>query len=256
VRVIEMQLAVPEGTLVLTPVYELTGYTTGGEATAVLFDPPARLFIRYNPQRLPENAFQPFVATYNDAFGLVRLNEPAGVLIETGIAAAQVKNESLFVVAVKEAPPAPPLPATFQASNLIIDPTESHIGETVSISITIANNGEVEGTYELHLMIDGIVRAIEEVTLTGASSQTFTFEVSNLAAGRHQVKIAGLSGDFEITRAEVSLPEKAYNWMLLDLIVGTVITLGAIAVFLFIRRAHRRRMIITDEDRVLFKDEE
>ncbi len=50
----------------------------------------------------------------------------------------------------------------------------------------------------MYLIIDGIVRSVTEVTLAGKSSETLNFEVSDLAAGNHQVKIAGLTEQFSI----------------------------------------------------------
>jgi hypothetical protein len=177
-------------------------------------------------------------------------------LIETGKVKGLVSGESIFCVAVELAPPPPPLPAKFEASNLIINPQKTFAGETVTISVTIANKGETEGSYELHLIVDGIVRTIEEVTLSAQSTETLTFEVSNLSAGVHQVKIADLSGEFEVVRMEVIIKETKFNWLLLDVIVGSVMAIGAIVLYFQISRARRARLAIEDAEEITFKNDQ
>lgn len=39
--------------------------------------------------------------------------------------------------------------AEFEVSNLIIEPTEPYVGETVSISVTVTNVGGKAGSYEV-----------------------------------------------------------------------------------------------------------
>ncbi len=254
-RTTDKRIAAPDNIVLLSPTYELVGYTADMEAVPVVFEPPASLTIRYDPWNLPENSFLPFVATYTDEQGFARLDLPPDSLVETGRAKALVSDETLFVVAAELAPPPPPLPARFEATSLIIDPLESFVGETVTISITIANEGATGGSLELHLIIDGIVRAIEEVTLSAQSSETLTFEVSNLATGSHQVKIAGLTGEFKIARMAVSVEETKFNWLLLDIIVGAALAIGAIVLYFLIRRAHRTRLAMAEKEEITFRDE-
>jgi hypothetical protein len=249
-------MIVPDDTVILSPTYQLVGYTAEMEAVPVNFEPAAIITIGFDTEKLPENHFLPFIATYNDVDGVVRLSVSTASLIETGKAKALVNDEEIFFVAVELAPPPPPLPARFEASNLIINPEKTFTGETVTISVTIANKGETEGSYEVHLIVDGIVRTIEEVTLSAQSTETLTFEVSNLSAGTHQVKIADLSGEFEVVRMEVIIEETKFNWLLLDTIVGTILAMGAIALYLQISRARRARLAIEDAEEITFKNDQ
>jgi hypothetical protein len=249
-------MVVPDDIVILSPTYQLTGYTAEMEAVPVIFEPPAIITIGFDTEKLPENHFLPFIATYNDVDGLVRMAASTGSPVETGKAKALISDETLFVVAVQPAPPPPPLPATFEAYDLIINPLKTFTGETVTISVTIANRGETEGSYELHLIVDGIVRTIEEVTLSAQSTETLTFEVSNLSAGTHQVKIADLTGEFEVIRIEVEVPETKFNWLLLDIIVGTVLAISAIVLYIQISRARRARLAIEDVEEITFKNDQ
>jgi len=241
-RITDESIVIPGDIVVLSPIYKLTGYTRNMEVTPINFDPPARLTIRYDPQNLPENIFLPFIANYTDEQGLIRLQPPPDSTDEIGKAKALISHASLFVVAAEVLPPPPPLPARFEVSNLTINPKQAQLGQPVTVSITIINEGATEGSFELHLIIDGIVRMVQEVTLAGKSSETLTFEVSNLAVGKHQVKLAGLTENFKIVRITIPPEESRVNWLLLDASVGAAIVIGALVLYLTTRRSRQVRL--------------
>ncbi len=240
VKVVNKSIVVPDNILVLSPIYELTGYNRNMEITRISFEPAARLTIRYDPQKLSENTFLPFVANYTNEQGMVRLQPSPDFPVETGKVKTLVGHASLFFVAAEVSLPPPPLPARFKASNLTINPKQAYLGQTVTISLTVANEGATAGKFELHLIIDGITREIEELTLTGNSSETLTFEVSNLAIGSHQVKVAGLTGRFDVVVTVVSPPmEPGFNWLLLDTSVGAALAICLLVLYLVARRSRR-----------------
>jgi len=235
----EESIVVPDDIVILSPTYKLTGYTRSMEVTGINFDPFAMLTIRYDPRDLPENAFLPFIATYTDDEGLVRLQPPPDSTVGIGEAKALIYHASLFVVATEVAPPPPPLPARFEASNLTINPRQAQLGQPVTISLTITNEGATEGSFELHLIIDGIVRMVTEITLGGKGSETLTFEVSNLAVGKHQVKIAGLTEQFRVVMTTTPLTEGGVNWLLIDMSVGAALVIGALVLYFITRRSRQ-----------------
>jgi len=232
-------IVVPDDIVILSPIYKLTGYTRSMEATRINFNPFAILTIRYDPRDLPENAFLLFIATYTDDGDLVRLQLPPDSTVGIGEAKALIYHASLFVVATEVAPPPPPLPARFEAGDLTINPQQAQLGQPVTISLTITNEGAIEGSHELHLIIDGIVRMVTEVTLAGNSSETLTFEISNLAVGKHQVKIAGLTEQFRVAMTTTPLTEGGVNWLLIDMSVGVVLVIGAIVLYFITRRSRK-----------------
>jgi hypothetical protein len=191
---VEVEVELPDGTVVLTPGYKLTGYDQDRVETDIVFSPGAAISIRYNPNDLPDNSFLPFVAFYSPETGLIQLPLPDGFLVGVGWAQGLITSGGIFLAAVEEAPAPPPLPANFTATNLVIDPGEIFEGDPVRISVTITNEGELPGTAELYLLINGIVRAIQEITLDGRTSEILTFEIANLAAGLHHIEIAKLQG--------------------------------------------------------------
>ena len=88
----------------------------------------------------------------------------------------------------------------------------------------------------MQLRIDGIVRLVREVTIPAGSSQIVSFEVSNLAAGKHQVRVAGLSGQFRVVSTTVTPAESTINWFILDLSIGAGVVIVLLTLYLLRRR--------------------
>lgn len=234
--VLEESIESPDDIVILSPTYKVTGYINELEISPITFNPSAKLTILYDPRDLPENVFLPFVASYTVDQGLIPIEPAPGTIVEIGKAKAQISHESLFVVAAKLVPPPPPLPPMFEVSNFIINPGQSEIGQPVIISFEIANVGETVGSYQLQLKIDGIVRIVREITLAAKSSETVSFEIDNLSVGRHEVKVAGLSGYFNVVSTAALPPTSAIDWLMLDLSIAAVVCAGLLTLYLLRRR--------------------
>jgi uncharacterized membrane protein len=96
-----------------------------------------------------------------------------------------------------------PLPATFELSDLSINPTQVEPGEEVTISFNVTNVGEESGSYDVALTVDGEEEATEEVTLSGLLSTVLTFTVVRETDGIYPVEVDGLTESFEV-RARVA----------------------------------------------------
>ena len=73
--------------------------------------------------------------------------------------------------------PAPsPKPASFSVSNLTISPREMIGLATVTIEAIVTNSGESTGICDVILKVDGVVKAKEQVSLAGGTSQKVTFQ--------------------------------------------------------------------------------
>ncbi|MBA7606991.1 hypothetical protein ES703_14143 [subsurface metagenome] len=97
-------------------------------------------------------------------------------------------------------------PATFASGGLTISPTEADIGESVTISVVVANTGDAKGTYEVTLKIDNVVVATKDITLAGGTSEEVTFTISRDVPGTYATDINGLSATFVVKAA---VPEAA-----------------------------------------------
>lgn len=235
----EEQLVLPDNMVAISPVYKMVGYTQNMEVSHINFEPSAIITILYNPKNIPENAFTPFIANYTDVSSFDRLEPPPDSVFKTGKAEGVAHHASYFAVLAEVAPAPLPLPASFKVSNLKVNPLWARLGQPVSISVDIANEGDLTGSYELYLLIDGVVRAVKEVTIEPQSVMSLEFKVSNMAAGRHQIKVCELTGEFMIFSAAI-LPEiPLVDWPRIDLSVAAVLAASLLALYLVIRRSHQ-----------------
>ena len=120
-------------------------------------------------------------------------------------------------------------PAAFTVSQLNISPAEVDVGETVTVSVLVANTGDLSGSYEAVLKIDGVAVATGDVTLKGGASQKVTFTTSRDAAGTYRISVSGQQGTLI-----VKAPAGIDLWIIIGPIMG-VLVVGMI-VWWIIRR--------------------
>ena len=106
------------------------------------------------------------------------------------------------------------------------------MGEEVTISVLVTNTGDLTGSYQASLNIDGVAVATEEVTLAGGASERVTFTMTQDVAGTYSVTIDGQSGTFDVKLVLTKL----FDWQLIAIIAGAT---AAVAVPLVIRRRRR-----------------
>ena len=164
-----------------------------------------------------------------------------------GTYAVRVGDRSRTLVVKEVVPLPPPAPATFTTGNLVIIPAEVGIGETVAVSVLVANAGDVEGTYQATLKIDGVVVDTKEITLAGGASQAVTFTVSKDVAGTYAVRVNNLAGTLVVKEvAPVVLP-KPMNWWLIACLITACIILGVGTALLVRYRGSRSRASLRKE---------
>ncbi|MCK4388487.1 MAG: hypothetical protein KAW00_06905 [Dehalococcoidia bacterium] len=104
----------------------------------------------------------------------------------------------IVIVAIATSPPTPVEPAEFVVSNLNISPEEVKPGETVTVTVEVRNTGEEKGTHELELIINGVLKQSESVTLDGGETTSISFSVEEGIWGSYDVEVAGLTGTFVV----------------------------------------------------------
>jgi len=132
----------------------------------------------------------------------------------------------------------PLAPAAFTISNLSISPAEVDVGESVTISVTVANTGDLSDTYEVRFKIDDTVVETEEVTLEGGDSERLVFTTAKDTAGTYTVDVNGLSGSFVASEKAMPSSPQTINWPILSGVIAGVIIVGLIIFFVARRRAY------------------
>ena len=231
----------PEGAHIIGLAYDFS-------PAGATFDPPITLEYTYDPAEIPEGVAETdlVLAYYDEGAGKwVTLDSTVDTATHT--ITASVSHFSTFAILGYEVEvPPPPAPAAFTFSSLSISPSEVNIGETVAISISVANTGGTEGTYTVTLKINGVKEADKSVTVAAGSSQKVTFIVSRDVAGSYSVDVNGLGGSFTVKKAQVAPapppqappPAKPINWSVLYGVIATVIVVGLL---IFLLAGRRRR---------------
>ena len=107
-----------------------------------------------------------------------------------------------------------------QFANLVISPTEAEGGEQVAISADISNVGEISGTYNVTLKINGAEVETEVVTVSAGETASVLFSVTRDDSGTYSIGLDGLSGSlivlkpagFEISNLVISPEEAVACW--------------------------------------------
>ena len=159
------------------------------------FDPPITLVFLYDrsalPQELPDKNLT--IVTWNPASG--KWTELASTVDATaGRITTTVVHFSQYAVIARERA------AAFTISALSVSPTDAKPGDTITITASVANQGDLAGSYEMSLILDGKVQSTQKKTVNGNSNQQVTFTVALAEPGTHQVEVNGLTGSFTVSR--------------------------------------------------------
>ncbi|MFB0559136.1 MAG: CARDB domain-containing protein, partial [Dehalococcoidales bacterium] len=165
---------------------------------------------------------------------------------------ASVSHFTDFAIIGKVAP----LPAALAVSDLSVQPGEVEAGEAVTVTVSVANTGGVEGTYNLVLKVNGAAEATEDISVAGGASESAIFTLSREEPGDYTVSVNGLEGSFTVmppAPAPVPPPppaaappapqpapapaERPVNWGLIAGVVVGLAVVGSVIFFLVRRRA-------------------
>jgi hypothetical protein len=157
------------------------------------FDPPIIITFSYDPTKIPAGVDEQslVIAFYEKATGQwITLSD---ILVDavTHTISGKTSHFTTFTVAYTRA-------TAFSASGLTISPVDIKVGESVSISVNIANIGDLVGSYDATLKINNMVVETKKVTLAGHSNRDVLFITSRDAAGSYTVSIDTLSGTFTV----------------------------------------------------------
>jgi hypothetical protein len=249
-------LILDEGTVVLTPdgrcprcigihIDEMRTFPPPPEGAHVIgtmcdvvpdgttFTPPATLKYIYDQSDIHEGVTEEslVMAYYDEAIGKwIKLG--CVVDAEANIIMAEASHLTAFAVLSYEVV----VPAAFEVSSLSISPTEVDIGETLNITILVANTGGQSGSYKVILKINGVAEVDKEVAINAGASEQVSFSIARDTAGIYSVDVNGLTGSFEVKQPVEPAPVKPTNWWLIGGIITAVVVVGSVIYLFLIRR--------------------
>jgi PGF-pre-PGF domain-containing protein len=151
---------------------------------------------------------------------------------------AKTPGFSWFVVIGKVYQPLPEQPveeivvverkAVFEFSVFEI-PDMIKIGENVTITFTITNTGNIEGTYTIVLSLDNVVLETREVTLAAGENREVSFVVVPNATGTFYITIAGQTAEL-VVAPEIIVSQELISIEVPEIYVSRI-TIDAPAVF-------------------------
>jgi len=136
-------------------------------------------------------------------------------------------------------PPPPLKPAEFIVSDLSISLEEVGPGETVTVSVTVTNVGDLEGSYNVTLRVDGAVEAVETVTLAGGESTVVVFNVTRTDPGTYGVSVDGVEGVFTVSAPPP--PPSPVPAVAAGVVIAALSVIGAVVLW-------RRRKSMLEEE--------
>jgi hypothetical protein len=93
-------------------------------------------------------------------------------------------------------------PAEIEVSELTLSPISAEPGQTVVITVTVDNLGEVAGDHTLTLTVDGKTEESRTITVQENSSENVNFNVARSSAGLYTVACSSLSKTFTVMKYE------------------------------------------------------
>ena len=180
---------------------DFIGLTYDLEPDGATFDPPITITFTYNPNWIPSGLGpENLDLRYYDEDTKTWIPlDPKDITIDpnTNTISAQISHFTYYSVMVHTAP------AEFTVSDLAISPAEFEVAEKSTISVAVANIGDVSGTTKITLKLNGVDVTSKLVTLAGHESQTVSFATVQGKPGSYKVDIDGLSGTFTVKPATV-----------------------------------------------------
>ncbi len=232
ISIVEMKYppAPPEGCTFIGFAYNIS-------PNGAVFVPPAILTLAYDEAQVPAgvNEENLVIATWDEATGEWVELEDSLVNPVTNTITVPVSHFTTFTVLAHTAPPA------LTISGLSISAAEVGVGQSVAIAVVVANSGNLEGSYEVALKINGEVEEVREVTLSGGASEVVTFNVIREAAGVYLVDVNSLLGSFVVKEeapqaltTTLAAPEPTNWWLVGGIYAADIVLL--IIILRFIRR--------------------
>jgi hypothetical protein len=153
----------------------------------------------YSAANLPPGAtFDPLTGTFSWTPSSGQAGVYPGIHFE--VSDGELTDSEDITITVIASPDATPKSGAvvFSITGLSINPSKVNAGKKVNIRATVTNSGNAAGDYEAVLKINGVIEAINLVTVPAGSSVIVSFTSVQDDPGVYEVDVNGLTGSFEV----------------------------------------------------------
>ena len=233
------------------------------------FSPPIILTVSYEDVDIPKGVSEAdlVLASYDEE-SEAWVEMPSTVNSENNTVTTEVSHFTKFAII------ADVMPAEFFVFDLSISKEETKPGETVDVSVAVANIGGVEGEYSLLLKVNGKSVGKRDLTLASSETETVNFKISQEEPGTYLITVNGLNVSYTVIapvtepvsgftpeqKSELELPptkvtetapvpstpapvpllpqqESATNWLL----IGIIVAVGVLVIIYLVYRLNTRK---------------
>jgi len=138
--------------------------------------------------------------TYAITYGVTPVTQTTTTSTTTTIQTPEATTTTATPV-ILTTPVVTSLAATFKADSLTINPGTVKPGENVNIYLTITNTGDITGTDTVVLKINDVTVNSYDITIDGGLSKVVTFNANRSVSGNYLVEVAGLNGNFSVSKS-------------------------------------------------------
>jgi len=166
------------------------------------FTPPITLTFTYDPAQVPAGVDQKklAIATWDSAASKWIISDNCTVDTTARTISVPISHFTPFTIIARTRP------ADLVVSGLTISPTQVDAGQAVSISVQVANKGDLAGSYKLTLKINNTAVDTRDISVAGGTTQTVYFTSTQSTGGTYNVDVNGLTGTFTVKPVVVPTP--------------------------------------------------
>lgn len=179
------------------------------------FNPSLELVLSYREQDLPPDVEEDALyMAYYDRSENQWIPLESQVDIQANAVAAEIKHFTTFaIIAVT----VPATPGAVVVSNLTVSPEQVEPGQPVTISVEVKNEGGVESSHIVNLVINGVVVDSRELILAPEKSKVISYQVSRSKPGNYNVTVEELSVSFTVIPVSSSVTDSSSDLLPLAL---------------------------------------
>ena len=93
-------------------------------------------------------------------------------------------------------------PPDFYVSSLQLNPEQMNYDQETLVNVEVSNDGEAGGSMILDLMVNGLIKASEEITLAGKAKMTTSFNLQFDEPGLYTIEANGTRKELEVFKIE------------------------------------------------------